>query len=258
MIRKVLGLLIILIVSPSASDFEEQVIWKYHFAGSLESYGSYSAFSNGGLESIFLHTKPYAINSLGWSFAALSYAKNKYAVGFDFNTFGLDNLYRRNRYAIRGEYEFVEHFRLASVLKIRTERFNNFGNYTGTNTDIYLKYNRNSLMTGFGITDYWIKTPYDLINDEKIKPTAFASYSYNDDLLFSIAVRRFENRRTRWLFDQRLILSGAAGLNFGYMNNPGCLYGGLNLTVKPISFILNYYSVGGLSDTIIWGISFRE
>ncbi len=258
MISRVLCLLFILFSSLSASDFEEQIIWKYHFAGTLESYRPYSGFSNSGFSSIFLHTKPYGVNSLGWSFAALSYAKDKYAVGFDFNTFGLDELYRRNRYAIRGEYEFVEHFRLVSVLKIRTERFNNFGNYTGTNTDVYLKYNHNSLITGFGIADYRIKTPYDLTNDEKFKFTAFSSFSYKDDLLFSIAVRRFENKRTRWLFDQRLILSDVAGLNFGYMNNPGCLYGGMNLTVKPISFILDYYSLGGLSDTIIWGISFRE
>ncbi len=191
---------------------------------------------------------------VAWTF----FANDKYSVGVDFNSFGFEEYYRRNKFAVWGGYEVIRNLRVISALKIRAEKFNRSGTYTGTNLDIHLIYAYKKYLFGLGTADYWLKAPYVLDNDDKFKYSSFVSYAFNDDLVFSTAVRRFDNRRTRWLFDQKMRISEMTGLNFGYSNNPDCLYGGLDLTIKGVSFILRYYSLGELSDTIIWGISFKR
>jgi hypothetical protein len=62
----------------------------------------------------------------------------------------------------------------------------------------------------------------------------------------------------RWLFNQEVEITRNAGLNFGYQNKPSNIRSGLIFTVNRFSFLITYNSIGGLDDSVIWGISFGE
>jgi len=257
MIFKNALIMLVVLASVSYGGFDDSFIWKYYM--SRPDYIDKSFITNDdGIKSMFLHSNLYGIESLNWNFISMQYNKGAAGLGVEFSAVGYKKYYQRNKYRMRLEYRFHKNFNIAPLIEIRTEEFQNFGQYTGLSGELFVKYTQSKYDVGFGVAEIQMKDPYDKCRKETVNPFAFGSWIFNEGLTLSVGVRCFENRRTRWIFDQFVVVNNRLGLNFGYKNNPSNIYGGLDLTVKKFSFIITYSSISGLNDSVIWGISFRE
>ena len=176
----------------------------------------------------------------------------------EFSSLGYKDYYRRNKYRVRVEYRFHDYINIAPLIEITDEKFGEYGRYTGLSGEFYIDYSRQNYYAGFGLAEIQFKEPYEKYADNGLKPFVFGSWIFDEGLVLSIGVRRFENRRTRWIFDQFVLVNDHLALNFGYKNKPSDIYGGLLLTIREFSFTITYSSVSGLSDSVIWGITFRR
>jgi hypothetical protein len=175
----------------------------------------------------------------------------------EFSSLGYKDYYQRNKYRVRVEYRFHDYIYIAPLIEITDEKYGDFGRYTGSSGEFYINYSRRNYYAGFGLTEIQFEKPYEVSHDDRLKPFIFGSWIFDEGLALSVGVRRFENRRTRWIFDQFVRVNNHLALNFGYKNKPSNIYGGLLLTVREFSFTIIYSSVSGLSDSVIWGITFR-
>ncbi len=240
-----------------ASGFDDTINWRSELPTvsprgfSLTSIPGDSAKS----AALFLRSKPYNINSLGWNYAALRYSLDKFTIFGSFGSFNLRNLYTRNRYSAGITLELKRYLAASTEIIFENERFHNIDNYFGYQPGFRISSVVRELTCVAGFTGPAILSPYKFSGNEKIRPFGSLSYYFSDDMLFSISIRRFENRRTRWFFRQSAVLAKGAVLDFGYIDSPGTLYAGLDLSMKSITLIICYYSVSRLPDTFIIGLS---
>jgi hypothetical protein len=255
MILKSALAILITYASFACADFDDSVIWKYYLP--TPDY-DLNRFTTGGdgLQSMFLHSNMYRINSLDWNFISLRYNKGQAGLGLEFSTVGYKDLYRRNKYRTRFRYMRYDKIVIEPLVEVTTEEFADFGNYFGLSGEIIVKYAAKKYSAGVGVSDIQLKEPYNHSGKEGLFPFLIGSWMFDEGLAFSIGVRRFDNGRTRWIFHQSVIVSENLGLNFGYQNNPSDIYGGLSLKFRGFSLLIDYNSVSGLSDSIIWGISY--
>ncbi|UCE65998.1 MAG: hypothetical protein JSU85_14260 [Candidatus Zixiibacteriota bacterium] len=256
MIIKTTFLILIIFVSISYGDFDDSVIWKYYIPEPGND-GRNFIINRDGLKSTFLHSNLYGVESLNWNFISMRYNKGAAGFGMEFSTVGYKEYYRRNKYRARIEYRLHENVGIAPLFEITNEEFQDFGRHTGISGEFFIGYTRRNYYAGLGFAEIQFKEPYNKSRNDGLKPFVINSWIFNEGLTLSIGIRRFENRRTRWIFDQCVSVNGNLALNFGYKNNPSDIYGGLLLTVRKFSFTITYSSVSGLSDSVIWGISFR-
>lgn len=255
---KVLLFLLISFSSSCVAGFDDSFIWHYSINRPTADSDSFKGFNN-GFKFVYLHSNIYRVEALNWNFASFEYEKGAWGAGFDFSSVGYKRYYRRNRHNIYAKFNPGRNIRLISSLEICTENFQNTGYYTEFTGGVRTGYTAKKYYLETGFAEIELKRPYwDKTGQEKFKPFVFGSWIFNDGLTLTIGIRRFENWRTRWVFDQYIAVTEKLGLNFGYKNRPSNIYGGIDLTIKKISVIISYCSVGGLSDSIIWGVSFRE
>lgn len=254
---KIIIMILAALASVSYGEFDDSALWRYYIPPADEGSESFNV-NRDGIKSMFLHSNLHGIKSLNWNFISLRYNSGAAGFGMEFSSVGYKEYYRRNKYRARVEYRFRENIRIAPLIEIATEEFGEYGRYTGSSGEIHINYIRNSLAGGIGITDIQFTQPYDGFDKGGFKPFLFGSWIFDEGLILTIGARRFENRRTRWIFDQTISVNRYLVLNFGYMNNPSDIYGGPVLTVNKISFIITYSSISGLDDSVILGISFGE
>jgi len=254
---KVLFLFFCFINTAAATGFDEAYIW-HRFISRTDSDDIDFIYGKEEFKSIYLHSNIYGLNALSWNYCSFAFDRARGGAGFDFSSIGYSRHYRRNRYAAYVKYNPGKNITIAPALEIRAERFGNIGRYTVANGEIFLGYMTKKYNFGSGVAGIDLKKAYDERPEEKIEPYIFGSRVFGDGLTFTIGIRRFKNGRTRWLFDQYIAVNENLALDFGYKNRPSNIYGGIELTINEISVIINYSSVGELSDTIVWGISFRK
>jgi len=254
---KVLFLFICFINTVAATGFDESYIW-HRFISRPDSDEKGFIFGKEEFESIYLHSNIYGLNALNWNYFSIAFDRAQGGAGFDFSSIGYSRYYRRNRYTVYVRYNPGKHIKIAPALEISTERFGNIGRYTVAKGEIFIGYMTKKYNFGSGIAGIELKKAYEVRPEEKIEPYIFGSRVFGDGLTFTIGIRRFKNGRTRWLFDQYIAVNENLALNFRYKNKPSNIYGGIELTIDKFSVIINYSSVGELSDTIVWGISFRK
>ncbi len=257
MIIRTTLLILIIFASISYGDFDDSVIWRYYIPEPGNDGGNF-IINRDGLKSMFLHSNLYGVKSLSWNFISMQYNKGTAGFGMEFSAVGYKKYYQRNKYRMRIEYRLHENVGIAPLFEITNEEFQDFGRHTGLSGEFYINYTRKNYYAGFGLAEIQFQKPYDKSRNDGLKPFVGGSWIFNEGLTLSIGVRRFQNRRTRWIFDQYLPVNNNLALNFGYKSNPSDIYGGLLLTVKKLSFIITYSSISGLNDSVIWGISFRE
>jgi hypothetical protein len=255
---KVLVLILISSSTSCVAGFDDSFIWHHSIYRPAADSGGFTGI-NSGFKIVYLHSNIYRVEALNWNFASIDYDKAIWGAGFDFSSTGYKQYYRRNRHRVYGKFNPAENIRLVSSLEVCTEKFLNSGYYTELTGGVYMAYMAKKFYLETGFAEIDLKKPYhDKARGEKLKPFVSGSWIFNDGLTLTIGIRRFENRRTRWVFDQYIAVNKNLALNFGYKNNPSDIYGGIDLTIKKISIIIGYCSIGGLSDSIIWGISFRK
>jgi len=248
--------ILIILASISYADFDDSIIWRYYIP-EVDSDGNNFTVNKDGISTMFLHSNLYGMSALNWNFISAQYRRGKSAFGMEFSSLGYEDYYQRNKYRTRVEYRFHDYIEIAPLIEITEEKYGDFGRYTRLSGEFYIDYSRRNYYAGFGLTAIPFKEPYDKSHDDRINPFIFGSWILDEGLVLSIGVRRFENRRTRWIFDQFVLVNEHLALNFGYKNKPSDIYGGLLLTVKKFSFTITYSSVSGLSDSVIWGFNFR-
>lgn len=256
MIIRTTLLILIIFVSISYGDFDDSAIWRYYIPEPGNDGGNF-IINRDGLKSMFLHSNLYGIESLNWNFISTQYNRGAAGFGMEFSAVGYKKYYQRNKYRARIEYRLYDYLEIVPLIEITDEEFRNYGRYTGLSGEFYINYTRKNYYAGFGLAEIQFKKPYANSRNDGLRPFVVGSWIFNEGLMLSIGIRRFENRRTRWIFDQFVLVNSHLALNFGYKNNPSDIYGGLLLTVRKFSFTITYSSVSGLSDSVIWGISFR-
>lgn len=254
---KVLFLLICFISTAAATGFDESIIW-HRFISRPDSGSEGFIYGKNEFKSVYLYSNIYGLDALSWNYLSLAFDKKRGGAGLEFSSIGYSRYYRRNRYTAYVKYNPGKNIRVAPALEIITERFGDIGSYAAVNGEIFMGYMTRKYYFGSGISGIELNKAYDGGSDDRIEPYIFGSRVFGDGLTFTIGIRRFRNDRTRWLFDQYIAVNKNLALNFGYKNKPSNIYGGIELTINRISVIINYSSVGELSDTIIWGISFRK
>lgn len=255
MIFRAAFLIFLAFVSISHGEFDDSALWRYYIPGTAED-GKKFIVDDDGIKSMFLHSNFHGIESLNWNFISLRYNSGAAGFGMEFSSVGYKEYYRRNKYRAQVDYRLRENIRIAPMIEITTEEFGEYGRYTASSGEIYINYIRNNLAGGIGITDIQFRQPYEKFDNHGLHSFIFGSWIFDEGLILTAGVRRFDNRRTRWIFDQTISVNRYLVLNFGYMNNPSDIYGGPVLTVDKISFIITYSSISGLDDSVILGISF--
>ena len=256
MIRKYIIMILVTFTSVSYGGFDDSFIWKNYLSRPENNSRSFLS-SDGEIKLMFLHSNIYGIESLNWNFVSMSYDKGILGFGMDVSAVGYKEYYQRNKYRWRIKYRPHNNIRIAPAIEILTEEFHNFGRHTGLSGEFYINYIQDKFNVGLGFTELQLIKPYDKSFNEALKPFVFGSWVFDEGLTLSIGIRRFENKRTRWIFDQFVAVNDKLGLNFGYKNNPSDIYGGVDLTINRFTFIITFSSVDGLRDSIVWGISFR-
>jgi len=254
---KNLLLFLFIIKAASATGFDDSFIWN-RFISHPESGSEGFLYGNNELKSVYLHSSIYGLDALSWNYFSLTFDKRRGGVGVDFSSIGYGRYYRRNRYTAYVQYNPGKNIKIAPLVKIRAERFGDIGRYTNVSGEIFAGYTAKKYNIGSGIGGIELNQAYDRGPDGKLEPFIFGSRVFGDGLTLTVGIKRFKNNRTRWLFDQYIAVNESLALNFGYKNKPSNIYGGIELTINKISVIIDYSSVGELSDTIIWGISFRK
>jgi hypothetical protein len=255
MISRILIILLASWGSLSAAGFDDFDIRGY-YPLKPECDGESYAMDRTSYKTIFLHSNPYGMGTLNWNQFAARYNRPRWGVEFTFAAFGFEEYYQRNRYDLSAKYNFYGGLYVVETIEIRREDFGSFGAYTGSSMDLFINYIRPKYSAGFGLAEISLSELYDAPGYEKSQPFAAGSAIIGKGLELTAGVRRFENGRVRWL--SRIEITRNAGLNFGYQNKPSNIRSGLIFTVNRFSFLITYNSIGGLDDSVIWGISFGE
>ena len=243
--------------STAKADFDDAVIWKYSF-NSGDNYSGRSKSDEKRFGSIFLHCNIHRIDSYNWNYINASYNSNRANLGLEFSSVGYDDYYQRNKYRIGAGYRFCDNIKIRPLLEISSEKFKGYDSFTGLNGELIAEFVYGEYRASIGLVDIQMKKPYEVSGNESIKPVVSGSWLFEPGMVLSVGVRRFENRRIRWIFNQFVSVNDYLALEFSYMNKPSNLTGGLEIKLKGFSLIVSYFSVSGLDDSIIWGISYGD
>lgn len=206
----------------------------------------------------FLHSNPYGMENLSWNYLTARYSKGRFGAEIFYRSTGFERYYLRNRYKITAGINFYGDFSIIHALEVRREDFGDFGTFSGSSIDISADYVRRRFSAAIGLAEIILSKSYDMPKYENSQPFAAGSLIFDKGAELTIGVRRFENRRVRWIFNQELPVTRNVVLNFGYQNKPSNIRGGIEFAVEGFSVILNYISIGGLDDSVVWGISFEK
>ncbi|HBC47756.1 MAG TPA: hypothetical protein DEO84_09015, partial [candidate division Zixibacteria bacterium] len=98
-----------------------------------------------------------------------------------------------------------------------------------------------------------LKKPYG--ETEKAEPMILGSYNPANGMIFTTGYKESFTGEGRWLFKQDISIINGLGLELGYMNNPGILQWGLDLSWKSLKLSFGYNAVSRLNDTMVMGLS---
>lgn len=258
MIFRYLAIIFVLYGSVAIAEFDDSYLWHELIRRPSGDTGSFT-YDNDGVSSKYLHSDVHGIEGLSWNFLSIDFNRGLWGISAEFSTFGYKSYYLRNRYFTKFGFYPGRNIVLAPSMQICTEKFANIGHYTELSGGFHIGYMAEKYNLETGFAEIVLKKPYPAeAGEQRLKPFVSGSWVFNDGLTLTVGIRRFENRRTRWVFDQYIMVNKILGMNFGYMNRPSCIYGGIDLTIKGFSVIISYCSLGELADSIILGIAFGK
>jgi len=236
-----------------ADSFDDTILWRYDLPGSGNSFSlAPNQLAGDGYDFVVNHAKPYGIGDLNWNSVSASAGKKRWGIYGRFTSFEIKDLYSRRLMDFGLSVKIRNYAYLFTDFRINNEDFVEHDKYTS----IYARVKTAIVFGQFsGILECGsipLKESYE--NQNVLNPGAAISYYSDDNMILSIAVKKFKNRAVRWYFLQDGMISSMAGYTIGYMNNPGTLNIGLNLSVHQLRFMLNYYGVNRLNDSIVFGI----
>ena len=239
-----------------ASGFDDMILWRYDLPVDSQSVFSLepSRVCRKGLQAVFLYSRPYSIEDLGWNTAAAGYGFGRVGYFGRFSSYGYDNYYTRNVYSGGIACRIADNLHASAEARYQHEKFLGVGGFGDIKLGFNASYEAGRLSAVFGLSDITLKNDYGPRGNPIARPWAGVSYLMENEIGFIASIKRTENSRTRWLFQQQIGISRAVDLYIGILNRPNVLYGSLDISYRSVTLLLTYYSVGRLDDTIVLGL----
>jgi hypothetical protein len=240
-----------------ASGFDDMILWRYDLPGdTADAFGLEPArICRGGVGAFFLYCQPYSIGDLSWNTGVARYGTGRVGYFAGFLSYGYEKYYTRNVYSAGIALRIIDHLYASGEVGYNHERFLGERGFGESKLGLKASYNAGSLTAVLGSSDITLSSDYDPSGGPFMRPWVGLSYSIDDGIIITAGIKRTENSRTRWLFQQRMDISRAVDLHIGILNRPNVLYGGLDFSYRSVTLILTYYTVGGLSDTVMLGLA---
>jgi hypothetical protein len=247
----------------SASGFDDMILWRYNLPARSSTVFSLEPMniSEHGFKTIFLHTNPYGIGSLRWDYAGFKYGAGKWGIYGQARFYGLNELYTDNIAAFGASVEPYKNIALSAAITRETENFEGI--------DSYSRLDLSSRLSGsFSIsakTDFTgvicidrinLKKPYEFPGIDNPEPTIYGSFNFDDNSLFSVGLKRYYTKKTRWFFNQSVSIAEGVDLQLGYINRPNVFNWDLDLSWKSFTFAFTYLAISKLGDTMTLGLSY--
>lgn len=240
-----------------ASGFEEMILWRYDLPGDSSGVISLepSRVCGNGIEAVFLYCRPYSIRDLGWNTAAARYGTGRLGFLGMFSSYGYEEYYTKNVYTGGTALRIMDYLHASGRIAYSHEKFLGAGSIGETRIGVEASYKYSRLAAVFGVSDIKVTSEYNRPDGPFLRPWAGVSYSIDEGTDFKASVKRTENSRTRWLFQQQILVSRAVDLHIGLLNRPNVIYGGVDLSWRYFTLFVTYYSVGRLNDTVVLGLA---
>jgi hypothetical protein len=240
-----------------ASGFEDMILWSYDLPGDSAGVLSLepSRVCRNGVEAVFLYCQPYSIRDMGWNTALASYGFGRLGFCGLFSSYGYREYYTKDVYSGGAAFRIMDRLHASGTIVYNHEEFLGVGSFGETRSGVEASYKSGRLAAVLGLSDIKVTSGYNRPNGPFLRPWAGISYSIDDGIDLAASVKRTDNARTRWLFQQQISLSRVVDLHIGLMNRPNVIYGGIDLSWRSITLLVTYYSVGRLNDTVVLGLA---
>lgn len=255
--RYICVILLVTAESAGASNFDETLCWLSELPpGAVGEFNiSPSSLAAKGIRASILHSRPYQIDDLSWNKASLGIGFGRWGVLEKFNDYSLEDYYQSYVISSKAAIEISERIVMGTYVDLNVEKFRGIDDFRRVNIGADLIYKIGNFAALGGVRGMNTSREYDDFQPFS-RPWGAFSYNYRKDMSARISVRRFPNKRTRWLFDQSFRLSKQLGITIGFMDRPDVILGRIIIGSGPFSIDLTYLSIGRLKDTTIIGINF--
>jgi hypothetical protein len=237
---------------------DEMLLWRYQspIAASGQFGLSPSQICRKGPSALFLYSEPYNIKSLSWNYAAANVGFGRWGLTGSFRGYSLDGLYDDYKSSLGLAVMPIDNLGVSASVDYSALKFGNVSNYDKFDLNLGLSYSMKNIAGALALDRINLKTPYDY--PEKAEPMLLGAVDFGEGMIFSAGYKRVYTGQGRWLFMQNIDLLRGIGMELGYMNNPGLLQWGLDLSWKSLNLSVGYHAISRLNDTIIMGLSWRR